>query len=807
MKKNIKWWFLIVFASIIIVYLIPQNINVRVNETLDRTQVEEIANDFITSSGYSLQDYHAIVSRDAANFLLVYLNSRMESEKLKELANSDIIPNIRWQVQYFKNIPKDQPQKRYHVWISPRGKIVGYRRDLPDTLTIESLSENEAAEKARRFLINRAKILLDNFNLSRSDQSNEKNRTDYTFIWEKKGDFAEGKFEIRVFVQGNEIGGYDYLFKMPESLNQKWSEEATRSTFLVLLLFVGLVLLFIFALILFLKKYHEGEVSTSLGRNLFLIILVLGLIRTINEFPVMGLTVSIGNMSAFNVQLIMFVYEILLKNVFFGILLLAAWAVGEAYARSLWPEKMNSIDSVLNKKFFTENTGISLLRGGAIGFMTAMSYLVISHLLMGKDKDIVQISLPFGDAYQYIVPVISMVIISLMFAILSEVIFRFFIINVVYQKWQKKWTAILISAVLWPIGYVIFSDYPIYSSHVLNMALALAMGIIFGWFYFKYDLLTLIAASASANLIFNALPLFSSSASWHQFSLYILIIILLIPAMQIIISFIRKDEFQYSYRGLPKHIRRISERERMQKELEIARNVQIGLLPKTNPEIKGFDIGGTCLPAKEVGGDYFDFVTLGPKKLGIAIGDVSGKGVPAAIYMTLTKGILQSHADDTISPRLVLNKVNKLLYRNIEKNSFVSMFYAVLDINDKTLTFARAGHNPGIMINQKDGSNQELNTDGIALGLEEGTVFNKMLHEQTIDLASGDTLVFYTDGFTEAMNPVQEEYGEDRFVKLITANRTMSAQGLIEILVKSVMAFSEDAPQHDDMTVVVIKIK
>jgi hypothetical protein len=807
MKNNIKWWLLIVVVTIIIVYLIPQNINVSVDETLDRTEVEAIANDFITSSGYSLHDYHATVSRDEANFLLVYLNSRLEPEKFKELVNSDMVPNIRWQVQYFQNIPKDQPQNKYHVWISPRGKIVGYRRDLPDTLTIESLSENEAAEKARLFLVNRAKISLDNFYLSKSDQSKEKNRTDYTFFWEKNGDFVEGKFEIRIFVQGNEIGGYNYLFQMPESLQQTWSEEATRGTFLVLLQFIGLVLLFIFALILFLKKYHEGEVSTSLGRNLFLIIFVLGLIRSINEFPVTGMTVSIGNMSTFNVQLIMFLYEVLLKNVFFGILLLAAWAVGEAYARSLWPEKMNSIDSVLNKKFFTENTGISLLRGGAIGFTTAMSYLVISHLLMGKDKDIVQISLPFGDAYQYFVPVISMVLISLMFAILSEVVFRFFIINVVFQKWQKKWMAISISAVLWPVGYVLFADYPIYSSHILNMALALTMGIIFGWLYFKYDLLTLIAASASANLIFHALPLFASSSSWHQVSLYILIILLLIPALQIIVSFIRKDEFQYNYQGLPKHIRRISERERMQKELEIARNVQIGLLPKTNPEIKGFDIGGTCLPAKEVGGDYFDFVTLGPKKLGIAIGDVSGKGVPAAIYMTLTKGILQSHADETISPRLVLNKVNKLLYRNMEKNSFVSMFYAVLDINDKTLTFARAGHNPGILINQKDGSSQELNTDGIALGLEEGTIFNEMLHEQTIDLASGDTLVFYTDGFTEAMNPLQEEYGEDRFIKLIAANRTMPAQGLIDILVKSVKVFSEDAPQHDDMTVVVIKIK
>jgi sigma-B regulation protein RsbU (phosphoserine phosphatase) len=332
------------------------------------------------------------------------------------------------------------------------------------------------------------------------------------------------------------------------------------------------------------------------------------------------------------------------------------------------------------------------------------------------------------------------------------------------------------------------------------------MGIIFSWLYFKYDLLTLIAATASANLIFYALPLFSSSASWHRFNLYILFILLLIPAVQIVISFIRKDSFKYSFEGLPKHIRRISERERMKKELEIARNVQIGLLPKKNPTINGFDIGGICLPAKEVGGDYFDFVTLGPQKLGIAIGDVSGKGVPAAIYMTLTKGILQSHADETVSPRLVLNKVNKLLYRNIEKNSFVSMFYAVLDGAEKTLTFARAGHNPGIMISQKDGSNQDLNTDGIALGLEEGIVFNQMLKEQTIKLSSGDTLVFYTDGFTEAMNLVQEEYGEERFVNLISSNRTLSAQDLIKILVKSINDFSREAPQHDDMTVVVIKI-
>jgi sigma-B regulation protein RsbU (phosphoserine phosphatase) len=207
-----------------------------------------------------------------------------------------------------------------------------------------------------------------------------------------------------------------------------------------------------------------------------------------------------------------------------------------------------------------------------------------------------------------------------------------------------------------------------------------------------------------------------------------------------------------------------------------------------------------------VGGDYFDFVTLGQNKLGIAIGDVSGKGVPAAIYMTLTKGILQSHADETISPRLVLNKVNKLLYRNIEKNSFVSMFYAVLDSKAKELTFARAGHNPGIIINQNDGSNQELKTDGIALGLEEGSVFNRTLKEHSIHLKPGDTLVFYTDGFTEAMNQFKEEFGEERFIKLISENRHLHAQDLINTIVSQIRTFSRDVAQHDDMTMIVVKI-
>ena len=182
------------------------------------------------------------------------------------------------------------------MWISPRGKILGYRRDLPDTLTKESLSEDVALNEARLFLINQANISLEDFSLSRTEQSKVVHRTDYTFIWEKDAGFVEGKYEIRVSVQGNTIGGYEYLLRMPESQQEKISEEITRVTFLYLLEFIVLAVLFIFILILFLKKYHEGEISIILGKNLFLIIFILGFIRSINEFPVAGTTVSIGNL-------------------------------------------------------------------------------------------------------------------------------------------------------------------------------------------------------------------------------------------------------------------------------------------------------------------------------------------------------------------------------------------------------------------------------------------------------------------------------------------------------------------------------
>jgi sigma-B regulation protein RsbU (phosphoserine phosphatase) len=243
----------------------------------------------------------------------------------------------------------------------------------------------------------------------------------------------------------------------------------------------------------------------------------------------------------------------------------------------------------------------------------------------------------------------------------------------------------------------------------------------------------------------------------------------------------------------------------MAKELEIARSVQMSLLPKQNPLLEGYDIAGTCLPALEVGGDYYDFFDLQNGKIGIAIGDVSGKGVPAAIYMTLTKGILQSYANENESPKIVLSKLNRQMYSNIERNSFVSVFYAVLDMKNHKLKFARAGHNPAILAHQSREANTLLEPKGMAVGLESGDAFQACLEEHEIGLRAGDVITFYTDGFTEATSGRMEEFGEERLEKIISQNKFASANLIIQNVVREVKSYVGNHPQHDDMTIVVIK--
>jgi serine phosphatase RsbU (regulator of sigma subunit) len=246
------------------------------------------------------------------------------------------------------------------------------------------------------------------------------------------------------------------------------------------------------------------------------------------------------------------------------------------------------------------------------------------------------------------------------------------------------------------------------------------------------------------------------------------------------------------------------EKERLQRELEIAREVQQKLLPARMPVISGFQIDGFCRSAQEVGGDYFDFFDLGDNRWGIVIADVSGKGTSASFYMAEIKGMMLQLSGHQHSPAELLVQINHFLHLNVDRHLFVTMIYGILDSPAQTFTFARAGHNSLLYIDSTNG-HQFLTPSGIGLGLDPGNLFQQKIEEVTMPLSSGDTLLFFTDGVVEAMNRSYEEFGEERVVEVLLTHAQKNCLVQRKELLASLDKFMDGQPQNDDITTIIIK--
>jgi serine phosphatase RsbU (regulator of sigma subunit) len=244
----------------------------------------------------------------------------------------------------------------------------------------------------------------------------------------------------------------------------------------------------------------------------------------------------------------------------------------------------------------------------------------------------------------------------------------------------------------------------------------------------------------------------------------------------------------------------IIEKEKLERELEVAHNIQVSLLPRWLPQVAGFDFGAQIVPMSAVGGDFYDFIPLDHQMLGIAIGDVSGHGVPAALFMALTVTLLRAEACRTCSPAEVLRGVNRQLLNLNNEGMFVTLLYGVLNCATHEFTFARAGHEPPILCSA-DG--EWLDTDAdLACGQLLGLFDDLLLCEQTWTLPSGSTLLLYTDGVTETMNSQSELFGGERLQAAVCAHRNSNAQAVCERIWKLVTAHRGDAAQRDDITMV-----
>ena len=242
-------------------------------------------------------------------------------------------------------------------------------------------------------------------------------------------------------------------------------------------------------------------------------------------------------------------------------------------------------------------------------------------------------------------------------------------------------------------------------------------------------------------------------------------------------------------------------RERLEHEVELARQIQKTFLPEQLPEFPGWDLAATWLTARQVGGDFYDVIELPGGRLGLLIADVSDKGMPAALFMALTRTLVRAVVYDTPSPAEIMRRVNALIIPDNRQSMFVTAVYGVLSLENGEFTYANAGHNPPIWMSRAGKTLESLRRTGAALGIIE----DLPVDERTISLGPEDFLLLYTDGLTEAFSPEDDTYGEERLQQVLKMAKTTSARGMLDAIEASVKQFMGPLPAADDLTMLAIK--
>jgi phosphoserine phosphatase RsbU/P len=248
-----------------------------------------------------------------------------------------------------------------------------------------------------------------------------------------------------------------------------------------------------------------------------------------------------------------------------------------------------------------------------------------------------------------------------------------------------------------------------------------------------------------------------------------------------------------------------AEKRRIDRDLDVARDIQRILLPAAPPEIPGYQIAGINIPASQVSGDYYDYIPVSDSRYGIAIADVCGKGVAASLIMAMCRSVLRSVARLNTSAAQVLHEVNRQLYPDIREDMFISMAYLIAEKSSENLILARAGHDAPLLYQASTGSVEKVNPAGMALGIDSGNVFDRVTADCTIRLERGDCLILYTDGVTEALDFNGIEFGIGRLIEVIKESANESAQAIVARVTEKVKAFVGNNPQTDDITLVAIR--
>ena len=752
---------------------------------IPRQKALELAEAKFRSSELREYDLRRSVHLSVDNDLLKYAQQNRDSVEAAEL------PILGWAVSWSGKMSAADGKKhkvKYRVELDKSGRLRGVEFEHPGLDSLPSLDQAEALNIALNDLaarnIDTAAVTLTQNEFFKDKSS----KFVFTFTAPAAAS-AELNTQYKITITGNRVTAFSTNLVLKNEAPGDAGIKKIANIAVIVLTAAFWVIVLIYLFVIFLKRLRADALDFRnarwLGLLTFVVIFYNVAYSSWPDWPGVLLAAPVAGL--FSAA---------------GVLL--GYAVVEALYRTLWPEKLALIDLTFRGHFRVREmgqaimqafwiTGLSLFALGLLIFLSGYQHLLYTEL---KSENL---NILTGAN---VLPTLLAGNVSL--AVFLGLFVLAFPATQLRPKIRSNRLLIGLLALFVALATV---NSALLQPNYLALFLILPIAVLWGRLAIKADLFTVLLAALMTLVLldFSMQVLIPAGFLDLQCIIFLLALLLLFVTGAHLTRIATRVGSFGEY--VPEYISRIAERERLLKELEIARRVQQQFLPQQTPEIAQLDIAALCEPAMQVGGDYYDFVVDAEGNLGVVIGDVSGKGVSAAFYMTMAKGIIKTLARKKVSPKQILSEVNAVFYENAPRGVFISVIYAYFDFQDRSLTFARAGHNPLIVHKTHRGEPDMYSPKGIAVGLADEQQFARNLEEITVPIEAGDVFVFYTDGVSESMNSREEEYGEERLQKVVSDNANLPAGRLLQTITADVQHFSGDATQHDDLTIVLVKVR
>jgi serine phosphatase RsbU (regulator of sigma subunit) len=704
---------------------------------------------------------------------------------------SQRVPVHKWSYSVtppgIKRIPiQDRKDALLTVEVGSDRTILGLKRKLDKDRDLPIPVNYEKARDQAMSFLRLVGVIEDRVVLTSTKTTEDEGSTVFEFTWKESPEGLPGLlFEYGVMIRSGYIVSYERKTLFREG------EEATGWSDLLPALGSGVAWFFLalLTLVLFVQELRRDQVDMHHARRVALAAGILTLIFFLSN-PSQGWVKALVDGAVWG----------LFSLLFFGFL----WAVGESLLRQAAPERLRHADWILHGEWNVRDLGQKALWAWGAGL--ALLLLPSALLLVGSFRPEVGLSImpprlrlenlsfPGGlliDALVSPLPVVALVGITFL--------------GVFYPLLRRRFSK-NISVALFGIIFILAAT-PLAGFIVSPWAVAASLAAIAGLVLFKFmekaglvpALLALYFPLALRNACLLAGARNTSAHLQGQLALGVLSGTLLGAALLSVFGRAQVRVREYE----PDYLRRMRERERFARELEIAKGIQQRFLPRSMPQIPDFEVAATCVPAMEVGGDIYDLLPMPGGRWFLLIGDVSGKGVKAAFYMTLTKGILHAVTSTEGDDIAVIRTLNRLFKGLSEEGVFLTLCAVVLDPGAGEARLLSAGHNPPLLLRR--GEVKILEPKGIVLGLVSEEIFMKSLRSVQFPLEPGDVILTYTDGVTEAMDPEEEQFGMDRLIEILRASGDRTPQAIVRAVVDEVKAFERGAPQADDLTLLVVK--